>query len=102
MHRHESMEVKLHGQSEFEASHVVISGSQTFQVPDGYRMEVTASPQGGIRRTLHPLVNRRPTWEWQYTRGPKGDIVAAVREQTTVTVFQPALVQEAEPFSYVI
>ena len=72
------------------------------QVPDGYRMEVTSHPQGGIRRTLHPLLNRRPTWEWAYTRGPRGDITASIKEQPNLTVFQPTVTQEAEPFSYVI
>lgn len=32
VYRHETMQVKLHGQSEFEASHVVIEGSCTFEV----------------------------------------------------------------------
>ena len=72
------------------------------QVPDGYRMVVTSAPQGGIRRTLHPLLNRRPTWEWAYSKGPKGDILAVVQEQATVTVFQPSIAQEAEPFVYII
>ena len=71
------------------------------QVPDGYRMHVTASPQGGIRRLLEPLVSRRPTWEWSYGMGPRGDIL--LREAATLTVFQPAFRQEAvEPFSYII
>lgn len=32
VHRHESVQIKLHGQSEFEASHVVMEGSHTFEV----------------------------------------------------------------------
>ncbi|KAK9801940.1 hypothetical protein WJX73_008251 [Symbiochloris irregularis] len=102
VHRHESVNIRLHGQSEFEASHVVIEGAHTFEVPDGYRMVVTSGPYGGLRRMLHPLVSRRPTWEWGYSMGPKGDIHAAVREAATVAVFQPPMAQEAEPFSYVI
>lgn len=39
--RHEAVRVVLQGQSEFEARDVIISGSHTFVVPDGFRMVIT-------------------------------------------------------------
>ena len=39
--RHESVQVRLHGQSEFEASHVVIEGSHTFEVLTDSRLHTT-------------------------------------------------------------
>ena len=44
----ESCQVKLHGNSEFEASNVLIEGDQRFVVPDGHRMLVTTGPAGGL------------------------------------------------------
>lgn len=44
----ESCQVKLHGNSEFEASNVLIEGDQRFEVPDGHRMLVTTGPAGGL------------------------------------------------------
>lgn len=39
--RHEAARIVLQGRSEFEAQNVVISGDQTFTVPDGFRMVVS-------------------------------------------------------------
>ena len=44
----ESCQVRLHGNSEFEASNVLIEGDQRFEVPDGHRMLVTTGPAGGL------------------------------------------------------
>ena len=44
----ESCQIKLHGNSEFEASNVLIEGDQRFEVPDGHRMLVTTGPAGGL------------------------------------------------------
>lgn len=48
--RHEAVRVVLQGQSEFEARDVVITGSHTFVVPDGFRMVIT---QVGASCTTH-------------------------------------------------
>jgi len=39
--RHEAARIVLQGRSEFEAHNVVITGDQTFTVPDGFRMVVS-------------------------------------------------------------
>ena len=44
----ESCQVRLHGNSEFEASNVLIEGNQRFEVPDGHRMLVTTGPAGAL------------------------------------------------------
>ena len=41
MKRHEAARIVLQGRSEFEAHNVVITGDQTFTVPDGFRMVVS-------------------------------------------------------------
>ncbi|GBF98740.1 nucleotide-diphospho-sugar transferase [Raphidocelis subcapitata] len=73
--RHESCRVILHGRSEFEAYDCVISGDQTFEVPDGFRLVVTAGPRGrGLSRRLLPLVGDAPSWEWRYWMDEAGDV----------------------------
>ncbi|KAI8474308.1 MAG: hypothetical protein J3K34DRAFT_465788 [Monoraphidium minutum] len=73
--RHEACRVILHGRSEFEAYDCRISGDQVFEVPDGYRMVVTAAPPGGgLTRTLLPLAGGAPSWEWRYGMDEGGDV----------------------------
>eukprot|EP00241_Pyramimonas_parkeae_P004556 CAMPEP_0114241130 /NCGR_PEP_ID=MMETSP0058-20121206/9473_1 /TAXON_ID=36894 /ORGANISM="Pyramimonas parkeae, CCMP726" /LENGTH=896 /DNA_ID=CAMNT_0001353645 /DNA_START=274 /DNA_END=2964 /DNA_ORIENTATION=+ len=64
--RKEAMRVRLEGNSEFEASNVTIRGNQSFTVPDGFRMHVSASREAkcGWEATLVPLVDGKPTWRW--------------------------------------
>jgi hypothetical protein len=45
-----------------------------FEVPDGYRMLVTAGPGGSLSRQLLPLVGERPTWEWRYAMDTGGAV----------------------------
>ena len=68
VHRREVCRVVLHGRSEFEAANVTLRGSQTFEVPDGYCMQLVAdeSQPRGFRMLLHPLA-QQPTWEWAYS-----------------------------------
>ena len=47
---------------------------QVFEVPDGYRMVVTAGPAGGLTRHLVPLAGDTPTWEWKYSMGMNGQV----------------------------
>ena len=46
--RHESARVVLQGRAEFEAHDVVITGDQTFVVPDGFRMVVSQVRMSGF------------------------------------------------------
>ena len=73
--RHEACRVILHGSAEFEAYDCRIVGDQTFEVPDGHRMVVTAAPRGGgLQRTLLPLAGAAPSWEWRYSMDADGDV----------------------------
>ncbi|KAF6262593.1 nucleotide-diphospho-sugar transferase [Scenedesmus sp. NREL 46B-D3] len=73
VNRHEACRVLLHGRSEFEAYDCTISGNQVFEVPDGFRMVVTASGSaGGLSVQLLPLRGDKPTWQWSYAMEPSG------------------------------
>jgi hypothetical protein len=85
--RREAAAITLHGQSEFEAAGVVLSGDLSFVVPHGYRLTVTAdgaSPDG-LRRTLTRLPRsgcggRAPTWEWAAAWGEGGAVRLEMKE----------------------
>jgi len=62
--RHESMTIILHGNAEFYAEGVVFSGSQTIEVPAGYRM--TASEVDGKLIYCTEAIHG-PGWYWKYT-----------------------------------
>ena len=78
------------------------------QVPDGYRMVVSAGPGGALRRALHPLRQRRPTWAWRYALDARGAVRLHLEEQQrprygACRPTAPAQAPAAEqPFSYVI
>ncbi|WIA22182.1 hypothetical protein OEZ85_004516 [Tetradesmus obliquus] len=73
VNRHEACRVVLHGRSEFEAYDCKISGDQVFEVPDGFRMVVTAAGSaGGLSVQLLPLQGDKPTWQWAYSMEPSG------------------------------
>ena len=65
MRRHETMSVKLHGHSEFEARSATFKGPHRFEVPDGFRLVVTQDASGSLREELTPL-DGRPSWRWEY------------------------------------
>ena len=65
--RRESCRVTLHGHAEFEARDVVLTGELSYQVPDGFRMLVTAAADGRPQCRLEPLLNRMPSWQWKYS-----------------------------------
>lgn len=44
--RLEAVRIVLHGQSEFEAHDVVLTGAHTFEVPDGHHMLLTQDVLG--------------------------------------------------------
>lgn len=67
--RLESVEITLHGNSEFEAQDVTLQGAHTFEVPHGHKMNVVGSGNGFIC-TLHPLSPEAMafgSWHWEYT-----------------------------------
>ncbi len=78
------------------------------QVPDGYRMVVTAGPGGVPRRHLQPLLQRRPSWAWRYALGARGAVRLTLEETARLRgrgACRPAdaAPPTAElPFSYVI
>ena len=73
------------------------------QVPDGYRMLVRPGPGRSLRRLLHPLPRRQPTWEWQYSLADSGQVNLDLREPTVVPTTLPfGLGAQAEPLSWVI
>ncbi|MCB1149069.1 MAG: hypothetical protein KDK48_02805 [Chlamydiia bacterium] len=60
--------IVLHGNAEFYAEDVVIRGNETFDVPAGHKMSLTASG-----KRLEPL--DKPSWRWCYSRGSDSAIV---------------------------
>ena len=75
------------------------------QVPDGYKMVVSAAPAGGVRRALFPLHRRRPSWHWAYSmERPSGAIRLAMVESAPSSHAERAAAAAAEqaPFVYVI
>ena len=97
--RHESCSIVLHGQSEFEASHVTLSGEQLFEVPNGYKMIVTAGPCGTISRSLE-LLQEEPSWQWKYTMDAKQNVQLSMETASTTHVMQPKY--DAADLSYII
>ena len=71
------------------------------QVLDGYKMIVTAGPNGSIRTALHPLVNRQPSWEWAYSQAASGRILLSLKEGSSRRVMAHDPTADL-PFSYVI
>ncbi|KAK1284441.1 hypothetical protein QJS10_CPB21g01343 [Acorus calamus] len=67
--RIESLKVVLHGNAEFEASDVNIEGNHVFEVPNGYRLRVTAGNSGFLTK-LDPIkaeMMDTGSWFWRYT-----------------------------------
>lgn len=74
------------------------------QVPDGYKMVVSAAPAGGLRRALFPLHKRRPSWQWDYQMDAQGSIKLSILETARPPTYEPAYCGPAadSPFVYVI
>jgi hypothetical protein len=62
--RHEAMQITLKGNAEFFAENVTISGAQTIEVPDNYRM-VAETKAGKLNFRLEKIA--APTWHWTYS-----------------------------------
>eukprot|EP00854_Cymbomonas_tetramitiformis_P027328 gene27328-33666_t len=105
--RLEECRIVLHGQAEFEAADVTISGAHTFEVPDGFRMSVSAAEDGGLHTELEPLVNGNPSWRWQYSfpgifgqtceisEDSSGEIELVMEEAEEVEAEEPSAVEAA-------
>ncbi|CAH9121476.1 unnamed protein product [Cuscuta epithymum] len=66
--RAESVTVMLHGNAEFEAVDVILQGNHVFDVPDGYKMNIT-SGNSGLEVQLNAIESRSMdcgTWFWNY------------------------------------
>ncbi|KAA6420439.1 MAG: low photochemical bleaching 1 [Trebouxia sp. A1-2] len=98
--RHESCTIILHGRSEFEASNVTIPGTRSFDVPDGYKMVVTAGPNGAVRSSLEPLQSE-PSWHWKHSMGPNSNIHLQL-EKAASSRHRDQLKFDAAPLSYII
>lgn len=66
--RKESCRVVLHGSAEFEATDVELTGDLVFEVPDGFKMSVTAGADGRPLTSLEPIDG--PSWRWEYVQEP--------------------------------
>ena len=99
MQRHESCSILLHGRAEFEASSVVLRGDYCFEVPDGYRMNVTTGLDGQIRQSIEPL-KKEPSWQWQYTMDAKQNVQLHLETASTPHISQPKF--DAAELSYMI
>ncbi|CAL0327916.1 unnamed protein product [Lupinus luteus] len=66
--RSEVLQIILHGNAEFDATDVVLEGNHVFEVPDGYKMKITAgSPALAVQ--LDPIDQRTVdsgSWHWNY------------------------------------
>jgi hypothetical protein len=70
--RHEALKIVLHGNAEFEASDMTISGSHDIDVPDGHRM-VAYENQGELSFRLEKI--NQPTWYWNYSLNSEDNVV---------------------------
>ena len=97
---HESCNINLHGRSEFEASNVTLRGNQLFEVPDGYKMTVSAGPNGTIRSSLTPL-QTEPSWQWKYTMDATSNIRLQLEKASSLRQ-RDQFEFDAVPLSYII
>ena len=98
--RHESCSIILHGRCEFSASNVVLRGDQSFEVPDGYKMTVSAGTDGAIRQSLE-LLQAEPSWQWKYTMGTDKNIQLHM-ETASSARHRDGLAFDTHPLSYII
>ena len=98
--RHESCSIILHGRSEFSASNVLLRGDQLFEVPDGYKMTVSAGSDGAIRQSLE-LLQAEPSWQWKYSMGADKNIQLHM-ETASSARHHDGLAFDAHPLSYII
>lgn len=56
-------------------------------MPDGYRMIVTSTKQGGLLQRTVPLVGDAPTWQWQYTMDEGGNVKCEFERGVSLDLF---------------
>ena len=98
--RQESCSINLCGRSEFEASNVTLQGNQSFDVPNGFKMTVSAGAHGTIKEKLEPL-QPEPSWEWKYTMGLNKNIHLQM-EKASSMLHRDMLTVDPAPLSYII
>ncbi|PSC72756.1 nucleotide-diphospho-sugar transferase [Micractinium conductrix] len=88
--RREACRITLHGNSEFEARGVTLSGNLHYVVPAGHRMLVTASHDGAPHVEVHPLAGGQPTWRWRYSQGSDGQVALELAEGSSCAAAAPS------------
>ncbi|XP_027337973.1 UTP--glucose-1-phosphate uridylyltransferase 3, chloroplastic [Abrus precatorius] len=66
--RSEVLQIRLHGNAEFEATDVVLQGNHVFEVPDGYKMKIIPG-SAGLAIQLDPIeqdMMHSGSWHWNY------------------------------------
>lgn len=70
---------------------------QVFEVPDGYRMVVTAGPAGRLSIDLARLAGDKPTWEWTYSMEPCGTLALQFTRNRALDLWSsPLLAQQQQ------
>uniref|UniRef100_A0A1D1XVY6 UDP-sugar pyrophospharylase n=1 Tax=Anthurium amnicola TaxID=1678845 RepID=A0A1D1XVY6_9ARAE len=67
--RFEMLKIILHGNAEFEAANIILQGKHFFEVPDGYKMCLSAC-DSGFQVNLHPIREEMMgsgSWFWKYS-----------------------------------
>lgn len=80
--RRQSARIVVHGNAEFEACDVMLSGDCSFSVPEGHRMLVSQGVDGGLAVTLGLLPDGQPTWGHSYDMAADGRICVSLRQST--------------------
>ena len=65
-------------------------------------MAVHSGVHGGLRRSLHPLPGRQPSWEWHYGLSSGQNIQLFLKEPAPQTAVMPVTLTPEMPFIYVI
>lgn len=69
--RHEKLKITLHGNAEFHAENLSITGNQEIEVQSGYRM---VAKQVDVEVVYHLEKIDAPTWEWKYSISNQNEI----------------------------
>ncbi|MBS0655509.1 MAG: hypothetical protein JSR46_07025, partial [Verrucomicrobia bacterium] len=74
IHRKESLQIILEGDSEFCAKDVQLEGNMEIRVPDGQRAIATVDNEKKVQVTFEPITNR-PSLQWHYALDAQYEIV---------------------------
>ena len=75
--RRECVTIVIHGDGEFDAQGVALSGAHVFEVPHGHILKLRPSSSAeAFTAVLSPkAVPSQPTWMWQYAMQPDGRVL---------------------------